>query len=115
MERYLADNNDQSQILTSFEGEGEGDGGPEGGDDGKAGHQQEEGEGEGGNEWGGGHSNNLLQEICLRLAKEDDSELMLVSIFGCDGISGRFRELKFQSVSENGQPGAGGGKVVGCS
>ena len=78
MERWVADNKNQSQILTSFEGEGEGDGGVEGGDDGKTGHQQEEGEG--GSGWGRGHSNNLLQEICLRLAKEDDSELTLVLI-----------------------------------
>ena len=115
MERWVADNKNQSQILTSFEGEGEGDGGVEGGDDGKAGHEQEEGEGGGHSKWGGGHCNNLLQEICLRLAKEDDSELILVLIFGCDRISGRFRELRFESVSENGQPGSGGGKVAGCS
>ena len=61
----VEDSKNQSQILISFEGEGEGDGGVEGGDDGKAGHEQEEGEGGGHSKWRGGHSNNLLQEICL--------------------------------------------------
>ena len=64
--------------LTSFEGESESDGGPEGGDAGKAGHKQEEGKG--GGERGGDHCNNLFQEIRLRLAKEDDSELTLVLV-----------------------------------
>ena len=53
----------QSDVMTSLEGEGEGDGGPERGDNGKVGHQQEEGEG--GSGWGGGDCNHLLQEICL--------------------------------------------------
>ena len=78
-------------------------------------------EGEGGGERGGGHCNNLLQEICLRLAKEDDSELALVLVIilavkvaGWETFQPSQRNDMSQCFRENGQPGAGGGKAARC-